>query len=94
MLSSLVARSLQSPSAVVAKRALLPSFVTLLPRLCPFSTSVVTDDNQDRVIILGAAGRDFHDFQVYYSRQANTEVMCFTGTQIPGIDHRMFPPVS
>ena len=46
----------------------------------------------DRVIILGAAGRDFHDFQVYWSLQPNVDVVCFTAKQIPGIDNRMFPP--
>ena len=46
----------------------------------------------ERVIILGAAGRDFHDFQVYWSLQPNVDVVCFTAKQIPGIDNRMFPP--
>jgi len=46
----------------------------------------------DKVIILGAAGRDFHDFMVYWSTRPNTKVVCFTETQIPGIDNRVFPP--
>lgn len=46
----------------------------------------------ERVIILGAAGRDFHDFQCYWSTKPNTKVVCFTGTQIPGIEGRVFPP--
>lgn len=46
----------------------------------------------ERVIVLGAAGRDFHDFQVYWSLQPNVDVVCFTAKQIPGIDNRMFPP--
>jgi predicted GTPase len=45
----------------------------------------------ERVIILGAAGRDFHDFMTYWSRKPNAQVVCFTGTQIPGIDGRDFP---
>ena len=35
------------------------------------------------VVIMGAAGRDFHDFNVVY-RLADTEVIAFTATQIPG----------
>ena len=45
----------------------------------------------EKVIILGAAGRDFHDFITYWSKQPNVEVVCFTAAQIPGIDDRMFP---
>ena len=46
----------------------------------------------ENVIILGAAGRDFHDFMTYWSTApANVHVKCFTGTQIPGIDKRIFP---
>jgi hypothetical protein len=39
-------------------------------------------DNMERLIILGAAGRDFHDFMTYWSVQPNVIVQCFTGTQI------------
>lgn len=46
----------------------------------------------ENVIILGAAGRDFHDFMTYWSVKPNTVVKCFTGVQIPGISHRRFPP--
>eukprot|EP00956_Cyclotella_meneghiniana_P029553 scaffold71988_cov47-Cyclotella_meneghiniana.AAC.4 len=45
----------------------------------------------EKLIILGAAGRDFHDFMTYWSLQPNVIVQCFTGTQIPGIDGRLFP---
>ncbi len=45
-----------------------------------------------RVIILGAAGRDFHDFNVYWGKQPDVEVVCFTATQIPNIDGRLYPP--
>jgi predicted GTPase len=45
----------------------------------------------ENVIILGAAGRDFHDFITYWSKKPNSVVKCFTGTQIPGIDNRKFP---
>lgn len=42
----------------------------------------MTTDNIERLIILGAAGRDFHDFMTYWSVQPNVLVQCFTGTQI------------
>jgi len=49
------------------------------------------DDKVEKLIILGAAGRDFHDFMTYWSIQPNVDVQCFTGTQIPGIAGRLFP---
>ena len=45
----------------------------------------------ENVIILGAAGRDFHDFMTFWSTAPRVDVKCFTGTQIPGIDKRIFP---
>lgn len=45
-----------------------------------------------RTIILGAGGRDFHNFNVYYRSNDHYEVVAFTATQIPGIDERMYPP--
>jgi len=45
-----------------------------------------------RVIIMGAAGRDFHNFNVYYRNNDEKEVVCFTATQIPNIDNRIYPP--
>lgn len=44
-----------------------------------------------RVIILGAAGRDFHDFQTVFRDDPEAEVVAFTATQIPGIEQRTFP---
>jgi predicted GTPase len=40
---------------------------------------------------MGAAGRDFHDFNVVYRHDADTEVVAFTATQIPGIAGRRYP---
>jgi predicted GTPase len=51
----------------------------------------LTAAGKENVIILGAAGRDFHDFITYWSKKPNTEVKAFTGQQIPGIDDRKFP---
>ncbi len=44
-----------------------------------------------RTIIMGAAGRDFHDFLVRFRDDRSVEVVAFTATQIPGIDCRVFP---
>jgi len=45
-----------------------------------------------RIVIMGAAGRDFHNFQVCYRDDPAVEVVAFTATQIPGIENRIFPP--
>jgi len=45
-----------------------------------------------RVIIMGAAGRDFHNFNVYFRDNDAYEVVAFTATQIPGIGGRNYPP--
>ena len=45
-----------------------------------------------KVIIMGAAGRDFHNFNVYYRNNPEYEVVAFTATQIPGIEKRGYPP--
>jgi predicted GTPase len=44
-----------------------------------------------RVLIAGAAGRDFHNFNVVYRERAEYEVVAFTATQIPNIDGRVYP---
>ncbi len=44
-----------------------------------------------RVLIMGAAGRDFHNFNVAYRDDSDTKVVAFTATQIPFIDDRMYP---
>ena len=45
-----------------------------------------------QVIIMGAAGRDFHNFNVYFRNNDAYEVVAFTATQIPGIEGRNYPP--
>ena len=45
-----------------------------------------------KVIIMGAAGRDFHNFNVYFRENENYEVVAFTATQIPDIAGRKYPP--
>jgi predicted GTPase len=46
-----------------------------------------------RVIILGAAGRDFHNFNVVFRDDPSVEVVAFTAAQIPGIAGRRYPTV-
>ena len=45
-----------------------------------------------KVIIMGAGGRDFHDFNVVFRHDPETQVVAFTATQIPGIADRVYPP--
>jgi predicted GTPase len=44
-----------------------------------------------KVIIMGAAGRDFHNFNVYFRNNSNYEIVAFTATQIPDIAGRKYP---
>jgi predicted GTPase len=44
-----------------------------------------------RVLIVGAAGRDFHNFNLVYRGRPEYEVVAFTATQIPNIDGRVYP---
>ncbi|MCK4544934.1 GTPase, partial [candidate division WOR-3 bacterium] len=44
-----------------------------------------------KVIIMGAAGRDFHNFNLYFRDNEDYEVVAFTATQIPGIDDKKYP---
>ncbi len=45
----------------------------------------------ENVIIMGAAGRDFHNFNVYFRDNERYRVVCFTATQIPDIEGRQYP---
>jgi len=45
-----------------------------------------------RVVIMGAAGRDFHNFNTYFRDNEKFEVVAFTATQIPDIEGRVYPP--
>ncbi|HIA00218.1 MAG TPA: GTPase [Candidatus Marinimicrobia bacterium] len=48
--------------------------------------------NRTRVLIMGAAERDFHNFNVIYRNDPHSEVVAFTATQIPNIEGRRYPP--
>lgn len=47
--------------------------------------------SRKRVLIMGAAGRDFHNFNTYYRDNLDYEVVAFTATQIPNISGRRYP---
>jgi predicted GTPase len=53
----------------------------------------MTEPRRKRVIIMGAAGRDFHNFNVWWKHQPDVEVVAFTANQIPDIAGRVYPPV-
>lgn len=44
-----------------------------------------------RTVIMGAAGRDFHNFNVFFRNNPSYKVVAFTATQIPGIEGRTYP---
>jgi len=46
----------------------------------------------EKVIIMGAAGRDFHNFNVYFRDNPRYKVIAFTAAQIPDIEGRLYPP--
>ena len=45
-----------------------------------------------KVVIMGAAGRDFHNFNCLFRNNPEAEVVAFTATQIPDIEGRVYPP--
>ena len=47
---------------------------------------------KQRILIAGAAGRDFHDFNILFRQNNAYEVVAFTATQIPNIEGRRYPP--
>ncbi len=48
--------------------------------------------SKTKIVIMGAAGRDFHNFNVFFRENDAYEVVAFTATQIPGIERRHYPP--
>jgi predicted GTPase len=53
---------------------------------------MVDPSDQKRVVVMGAAGRDFHNFNVMFRHERLVRVVAFTATQIPGIADRRYPP--
>ena len=60
---------------------------------CVLAFSVREVIRMKTIVIMGAGGRDFHDFNVVYRDDPATRVVAFTASQIPGIDDRCYPPV-
>jgi predicted GTPase len=52
----------------------------------------LSNDDRRRIVIMGAAGRDFHNFNTVYRDDPDSNVVAFTATQIPGIGGRLYPP--
>ncbi|MEE9189603.1 MAG: GTPase, partial [Candidatus Neomarinimicrobiota bacterium] len=48
--------------------------------------------NRVKTIIMGAAGRDFHNYNVLYRDNKQVEIVAFTAAQIPDIEGRKYPP--
>jgi predicted GTPase len=51
----------------------------------------MSEDQPRKVVIMGAAGRDFHNFNTVFRGKPAYEVVAFTAAQIPGIAHRRYP---
>jgi predicted GTPase len=56
------------------------------------SKKKIHSSRRERVLLLGAAGRDFHNFNVCFRENPDYEVIAFTAAQIPGIENRRYPP--
>src|SRR5688572_33006456 len=61
-----------------------------LPRRCSMNRR--REFPRIRTLVVGAAGRDFHDFNVVFRDDERHEVVAFTAAQIPNIDGRRYPP--
>jgi len=56
------------------------------------SMALTGEEMVEKVIIMGAAGRDFHNFNVYFKDNPRYHVVAFTAAQIPAIEGRLYPP--
>lgn len=52
---------------------------------------MTTGSTKKNLVIMGAAGRDFHDFNVFWKKQTDYRVVAFTAAQIPDIAGRVYP---
>lgn len=52
----------------------------------------MSSHTSERILIAGAAGRDFHDFNTCFRHDDRVQVVAFTATQIPNIEGRLYPP--
>ena len=53
---------------------------------------MASEKGSNRIVIMGAAGRDFHNFNTVYRNDPSAQVVAFTATQIPQISDRSYPP--
>jgi predicted GTPase len=53
---------------------------------------VAVDMDRKKIVIMGAAGRDFHNFNTYFRDNEHYDIVAFTAEQIPGIEDRIYPP--
>jgi predicted GTPase len=56
------------------------------------ANTINEEKNMKKAIIMGAAGRDFHNFNVYLRDNDSYKLIAFTATQIPDIEGRKYPP--
>lgn len=86
-----------SPSAQIYGWCYAPSFARAhygIPRVGPApGARYKCGMNLRRVVICGAAGRDFHNFNMVYRDDPYSQVVAFTAAQIPGIEGRRYPPL-
>ena len=75
-----------TPSGVGVAKVLWP-----YPPHWPRCTMESMMDRQRRIVILGAGGRDFHNFNTVFRHDESVEVVAFTAAQIPGIEDRSYP---
>jgi len=53
----------------------------------------MTGERRERIVIVGAAGRDFHNFNMVFRHDPTVDVVAFTAAQIPGVSGRRYPPL-
>jgi predicted GTPase len=69
-----------------------PSMAASLIKSEPATRQEGSPSRRRRIVILGAAGRDFHNFNVVFRADPGAEVVAFTAAQITGIASRYYPP--
>jgi len=65
--------------------------VSLSTQISPYMRNI-REKSKKVVVIMGAAGRDFHNFNVFFRDKKEYEVIAFTAAQIPNIEKRIYPP--
>ncbi len=75
-------------------RGMRPGYLSIRPMQKITGHCYIGSDGSmvEKVIIMGAAGRDFHNFNVYFRNNPRYRVVAFTAAQIPDIEGRVYPP--